>query len=180
MPRSTSDRNEVLELDEIISLVKRELATAQNAAVSGPILELTKVTVEMNVTSTRSGDGKLKIGVPAWSVEAEGGSERELSSKLAVSLVPPAPTKKREVVNLEDFQIAQTIVDVRNQLQKGLDSEPHLEPQEFTLEIKFGVQRKFGGKGELNLLFLSIGGSGQRVNALANTVKLEFSKPKTS
>jgi len=71
-----------LELADAIELVQEELLKAGAAAV-GPVIQLRleSVTMQLNVTATRSQDGKTVFKVPIVELAPGGGADRQGGSE---------------------------------------------------------------------------------------------------
>jgi hypothetical protein len=167
----------VFPIAAVIAQVKQELATAQNAPGAGLVMALEKVEVTLAVSRVVDANGKVTIGVPSMGLEVGGGAGRksEESSTLYVELVPPKGGGILGATEIENFGLAEAIVDTRRQLLKGLADEPKLDPRKVIISVKFGVARTAGPTGQLKLIVISVGAGQSVTSADTNTVVLTFS-----
>jgi hypothetical protein len=166
-------------LAQVIAQVKKELAAAQSVPGQGAGLALQTVTLAFSLSRVVDAEGKATIGIPLLGAElgGAGGVKSETVSSLLVKLAPPRPIVTMSGEELQELGLTQAILEVRRQLQEGLDDEPKLAPSQVELEIKFALTRKGGPKGEAKFLVFSIGGGATWSAAAVNAVKLTFAKP---
>jgi hypothetical protein len=89
---SGEDAASGLGLSEAIGLLRDELLRARAAGVAADIqLPVESMTVELNVTATRSANGRAGFVVPVIGVQLGGAVARELGSEQKVTVVfgPP-------------------------------------------------------------------------------------------
>lgn len=72
-------------LSELITKVKEELLQKDDLK---PMFKVEEVVLELQVIVNKSGDGKVKIGVPAFGVEGGLGVGKELLQNIKVTLKP--------------------------------------------------------------------------------------------
>ena len=135
----------VFPIAAVVAQVKTELAAAQS--VPGATLGLKLDTVELNFALTKATDvnGKVAIGIPiVGGVDLGGSGDRKVeeTSSLLIDLVPPAPIVTMSGFDTTDLGITQAIVDTRQQLAKGLNDAPKLDPTKVVITLKFAVTKR--------------------------------------
>lgn len=172
----------IFPITDVIAEVKRELAAAQSKPGTGVGLKLDSVELSFALTKTTDTNGKISVGVPILGGVDLGGSgtkKVEETSSLVITLTPPTPTPAMAGEDVKDLGLTQAILDVRDQLSKGMAGEPRLDPSKVVLTLKFVVTKAVGGTGQIKFLVFTIGGGTTLTAANSNSIALNFSKGKT-
>lgn len=171
----------VFPLDEMISIIKKEIEVAESQVIGEPRFTLSELTIDLSIAETSDKKGSLSVGVPFYDIKATGSASdsRHGTSKLTVKLAPPKPITLSAGPDLSSFPIAKYIVEARKQLQKGLKEPPYLDPQSLVLTIEFGVARKVEGQAGVKLVIVSVDGGASRSSASTNSIKLSFIRART-
>jgi hypothetical protein len=170
----------VFPISAVIEQVKREIAAAQNTTGSSLQLKLEKVEATLQVARTVDASGKVSIGVP-WGTgtgeaNAGGGRKAEESSTIYVELVPPKAGAALAASDAQDFGLTEAIVETRQQLLKGLNVEPRLDPRKVIITVKFSVTKSVAAGGQVKLVVLTLGGNASVAATDGSTIALTFSK----
>lgn len=166
---------------DVIEAIKKEIRAMQEVVIGDPKLELAGVDLEIKSVITKSAKGEVKAEIlPIGLMGSMGGNIKEDQvQKLQLSLEPPEPVLLKESsVDLQTLDIANAIVTLRRELQKGLSGQPKLLPKKLDIEVSFGVQRGAGGGSGINLVFIKVGGSGEYISESVHKIILHFVAPR--
>jgi len=175
---------ETVGISEVIDSIKKELVAAQSVVIGEPKLELDTIELEFSALVENVKDGSISIQIPivsmAGSVKAKGRYKNSNFQKINISLYPP----KRQVLqggsdsNFSELGLANTIIGIRKELSKGLNSEPKLLPKTVDIEVRFGVEKVKGGGGKIKLVVFEIGGEISLTLTNTQKIVIHFVKPK--
>jgi hypothetical protein len=135
------DPAESVDLAEVISAIKTELRVAE--AQGAQILPLREVKLELNVVMQFDAGGEMKASIPNNPGVGMLGLKEVTtkSQKIEVSLKPPPLDLTQGAIDLKDLGLAAAIVKLQNELKKGIDQSPKLDPVSFKIEILFAAKR---------------------------------------
>ena len=160
-----------LPLSQIIAQIKHDIEVAQNTPGKQVGLKLSTVEVNLAVSSVTVADGSTTLGLPFLDTGVRGQIKQvsEHLSLVSVVLSPPEPKVLLDGSSNVGTRLAKTIVDLREQLAKGVDDEPKLNPKEAKISISFGITQDQSAKGDVEFLVFSAdaGISGERAQSSA-------------
>jgi hypothetical protein len=170
---------ELVAISNVIAQVKEELRAAEDEVIGEPKLELKRVTLELNSVVQRKAGGEVKMQIIPIELTAgvEGSFTDQRTQRITLIVEPPKPVLFQEARDMHGLEIAETIVGIRRELQKGLSGRPVLLPISLSFEIAFGVKKSAGGDAGIDLVFLEIGPSAAYAAESVQTVRLEFTAP---
>lgn len=171
---------ETIPLSEVLAAVKRELRAAETATKSD-FLPLSAVKLELHVLTQTDAQGEVKPVLLPLGAFSKLGATEEISrtQKISVKLEPPKPDLTKSGLDLLDLGLANAIKSVREELQKGVDQPPLLEPTQVAIELAFGVKRSQGSEAGIKLEVIEAGAGEKYLASSLHKITLEFQHPKS-
>ena len=173
---------EAIDVAEVIAAIKRELRTVRTAEdqKKDSFPPLRAVKLELKVVAREEVGAALSFAVPSAPAEAKL-SNKETNSrtqKIELTLTPPAPTLTQGTFAVSNLGLAQAILALRADLQRGVSEPPLLEATEVKLTVEFAVKRTSEKEAGLSFeVFKNTEGT-KSEREDANKIVLEFGKPK--
>jgi hypothetical protein len=171
---------ETIPLSEVLAAVKRELRAAETVTKSD-FLPLSAVKLELHVLTETDSQGEVKPVLLPLNAFSKLAATEEVSraQKISVKLEPPKPDLTKSEIDLSDLGLAAAIKSVREELQKGVDQPPRLEPTQVVIELAFGVKRARSSEGGIELEVIHAGASEKYLTSSLHKITLEFQHPKS-
>jgi hypothetical protein len=166
-------------LSEVLDAVKRELRAAETVTKSN-FLPLASVKLELHVLTQADSKGEVKpvlLQLSAFS-KLSATEETSRSQKIVVKLEPPKPDLTQGAMDLSDLGLAAAIKNVREELQKGIDTPPRLEPTQVVIELAFGAKRSQESGAGVELEVVQAGASTAYLTDSLHKITLEFQQRK--
>lgn len=167
-------------LSEVIAAVKRELRAAETVTKSD-FLPLAAVKLELHVLTQSDSQGEVKAVLLPLNAFTKLAATEEISrtQKISVKLEPPEPEVTKGEIDLSDLGLAAAIKSVREELQKGVDQPPRLEPTQVGIELAFGVKRSQSSEAGIELEVIHAGASAKYLTSSLHKITLDFQYPKS-
>lgn len=171
---------ETIPLSKVLAEVKRELRAAETVTKSD-FLPLSAVKLELHVLTQTDSQGEVKPTLLPLSAFSKLAATEEISrtQKISVKLEPPKPDLTQGALFLSDLGLATAIKSVREELQKGVDQPPRLEPTQVLIELAFGVKRSRSSEAGIELEVIHAGASEKYLASSLHKITLEFQHPKS-
>lgn len=171
---------ETIPLSEVVAAVKRELKAAETTTRSD-FLPLSAVKLELHVLTQTDSQGEVKPVLLPLGAFSKLAATEEISrtQKISVKLEPPKPELTKSELSLLDLGLANAIKSVREELQKGVDQPPLLEPTQVAIELTFGVKRSRSSESGIKLEVIEAGASEKYLTSSLHKITLEFQHPKS-
>lgn len=172
---------ETIPLAEVLAAVKRELRSAESVSKSS-FLPLSAVKLELHVIAQSDARGELKAKLLPVNAFAKLGAADEITrtQKISVTLEPPGPDLTQGSLDLSDLGLASAIRSVREELQKGMDQPPRLDPTAVTIALDFGVKRSRDSGAGIELKVIEAGAGEKYLTSSLHKISLEFKRPKSA
>lgn len=171
---------ETIPLSKVLTAVKRELRAAETVTKSD-FLPLSAVKLELHVMTQADSQGEVKPVLLPLSAFSKLAATEEIArtQKIVVKLEPPTPEITKSEIDLSDLGLAAAIKSVREELQKGVDQPPPLEPTQVVIELAFGVKRSRSSEAGIELEVIHAGASEKYLTSSLHKITLEFQNPKS-
>jgi hypothetical protein len=155
-----SETADFLEVPKLLKLLDEEFLQAAAVKLGQPSYELTEAKLTVSGTLTMEQNGQFKFIIPL----SFKGSRKETSiTTVKYTFHPSYSLAGAEppgvAANLQAFPIAKTIVNLRKELQAGLEVTK-LPPPDIELTIRFVIAKSVGGGFSLKFLFVGTGDAG--------------------